>query len=153
MLSILTNNLAITATFTHMILWDWPVMKTALATFSIQNAKRWIDFKSNNWKFWQTKQRVLSEEELEDPELDPHYRLMAPNYDDVPNSWYLATLILSILIALICIYVLHSTLPWWGFFIALAISYILTLFTGAMYGISGFAMPIQPLVQMVGGYM
>lgn len=33
------------------------------------------------------------------------------------------------------------------------LAYLLILFTGAMFGISGFPMPIQPLVQMVGGYI
>lgn len=119
MLSILTNNLAITATFTHMILYNWPVMKTALAMFSPYRLKRSLDPRNWNLRFYKaTGER--KEGEFDDPELDPHFRLMAA-YKDVPNWWYAALLVISFIVGMVCIYEVQSTLPWWGFIVALLI--------------------------------
>jgi hypothetical protein len=115
-----------------MFLWDWPVMQAVFQTFKIKNIKQNLSPKNWNFNFYKNN-GARTEEEFEDPDLDPHYRLMAA-YNDVPQWWYGAVLVISVVVALICIYKLESTLPWWGFLIALLISYVLTMFTGAMYG-------------------
>jgi hypothetical protein len=62
-------------------------------------------------------------------------------------------LLLSIVLGLILIYATHSTLPWWGFLVACALSSVCILFFGAQYGITGFNYIIQPIIQLVGGYL
>jgi len=56
-------------------------------------------------------------------------------------------------IALSCIYNLNSTLPWWGFLIARTLSFLSTLFFGALGGLIGFNVPITSLIQLIGGYL
>jgi hypothetical protein len=47
----------------------------------------------------------------------------------------------------------HSTLPWWSFFIALAMSAACLPFFGALTAMFGFALNVQPLIQMIGAYL
>jgi hypothetical protein len=69
------------------------------------------------------------------------------------------------------LYKSESTLPWfvlllslffinlvngrfrWGFFIACALSSICILFFGPQFGITGFNYDMQPVIQMLGGYL
>jgi hypothetical protein len=48
---------------------------------------------------------------------------------------------------------MKSTLPWWGFIMATIFTVILTLIVGAQYAITGFMFNLQPLMQMLAGYM
>jgi hypothetical protein len=67
--------------------------------------------------------------------------------------WYTAVLLLSVVSGLITIYLSNSTLPWWGFFVSFALAAISILFFGAQYAITGFNFNMQPVIQMIGGYM
>lgn len=49
--------------------------------------------------------------------------------------------------------VLQSTLPWWGFLIATILTFVFMLFFGAQMGITGFQYNIQPICQMLAGYL
>ena len=66
-------------------------------------------------------------EQSVDGGFDPHYREMLKviiwytylayilsmwQYPDAPNSWYIVTLMVSIITALVIIYMTDSTLPW-----------------------------------------
>ena len=146
---ILTTNLAITATITHMLLWNYHDIKSGWAFISIENLRKLVRPKSWNFRFWNTDGKP-KDEITED--MDPHYRLML-KYDECPNWWYGLVLIASIITGLICLYSAESTLPWWGFFIATALSAIFILFFGAQYAITGFDFIVQPVIQMIGGYL
>jgi hypothetical protein len=61
--------------------------------------------------------------------------------------------IFSIVIGLITIMLSDSTLPWWGFFIACVLSAVCILFFGAQFAITGFAFIVQPVIQMLAGYL
>jgi hypothetical protein len=146
---ILSTNLAITATFTHMFLWNFDDIKSAWSFASVANLKHAVNPKAWNWRFWNKKATWGGDD---DDEMDPHYRLMLA-YQDAPNWWYGMVLILSILVGLIMLYLTQSTLPWWGFLIACALSSICILFFGAQTAITGFAFNVQPVIQMLGGYL
>lgn len=60
---------------------------------------------------------------------------------------------ISMIIAIFCIYNLKSTLPWWGFLVAVTLSFMSTLFFGALAGLIGFTVPITSLIQLIGGYL
>jgi hypothetical protein len=49
--------------------------------------------------------------------------------------------------------IIQSTLPGWGFLLALCFTFLFTLFFGAQYGITGFGFNIQPICQMLAGYL
>ena len=146
---ILTTNLAITATFTHMLLWNYDDIKSGWAFASRENLKKLIRPRSWNYRFWKTDSKP-TDEPTED--MDPHYRLML-KYENCPDWWYGLVFIASMIIGLVCVYMVGSTLPWWGFLIATALSTVCILFFGAQYAITGFNFSLQPVIQMIGGYL
>jgi hypothetical protein len=48
---------------------------------------------------------------------------------------------------------MKSTLPWWGFIIATLFLVTFMVFFGAQYAITGFGFNLQPIFQMLAGYM
>jgi hypothetical protein len=48
---------------------------------------------------------------------------------------------------------MKSTLPWWGFIMATIFTGVFTVFFGAQYAITGFGFNLQPIFQMLAGYM
>ncbi|KAJ3903968.1 OPT oligopeptide transporter protein-domain-containing protein [Lentinula edodes] len=144
---LLTTNLGMAATFTHLLLWNREDLRLAWSWASPSKIRR--SFTSPNWKFWEDPGlRNAAEEE----ETDPHYLEML-KYPDALNSWYFVVLVISIVMALVLIYETNSTLPWWGFFIALLLSAISIVFFGALYAMTGLQFIIQPFVQMIGGFL
>ncbi|KAK5991876.1 Sexual differentiation process isp4-like protein [Cladobotryum mycophilum] len=87
-----------------------------------------------------------------DPSIDPHYKLMV-DYDEVPSSWYFVVFAVSWIVGIVCLYVMKSTLPWWGFIMSTIFLAIFMVFFGAQYAITGFGFNLQPIFQMLAGYM
>lgn len=119
---LLSTNLGMAATFTHLLLWNYSDMRVAWEWLAPSRLR--VSLSTFNWRFWEHDNEEARmrkyEEAKEDKNLDPHYREML-KYEDAPNSWYAVTLILSTIISLVVIYKANSTLPWWGFFISFAI--------------------------------
>ncbi|MCJ1393609.1 hypothetical protein MMC18_006484 [Xylographa bjoerkii] len=126
---LITTNMGITATFIHMLLWNYNDIK--------------IGGKSKE----QRKAEILADESM-----DPHYKLMV-NYDEVPQWWFLGFLIISFVIGISTLYGVQSTLPWWGFIIAILLAAVMVLFFGAQYVITGFQFNQQLVIEMVAGYL
>ncbi|KAF7973862.1 hypothetical protein HWV62_14070 [Athelia sp. TMB] len=145
---LLATNMAMGATFVHMFLWNYSDIKGAWSWATPAALKH--SYQTFNWKFWQSD--GMREEDLNNPDLDPHYRQML-KYPDAPNSWYFITLVISVIIALVVIYKTDSTLPWWGFLIACILAFISILIFGALYAITGLGFIIQPFIQMIGGFL
>ena len=120
--NLLATNMGLAATFTHLLLWNMDDLREAWGWASPSALRKsWRTF---SWRFWQNDgMRDVSENK----ESDPHYLEMLKvsrsepkrsrsdekqKYPDAPNSWYLVTLVLSIIIALVVIYKTDSTLPW-----------------------------------------
>lgn len=146
--NILTSNMCISAGLVHMFLWYWTEMKAALSMFHPTSILQKLD--PRNWSL-----SFLREDAKADPNednYDPHYKLML-NYKPVPNWWYLLVLILSVTVALICLYKGDSTLPWWGFLVSCLVAWVFLLVFGAMQGTTGITFIIQPVVQLIGGYI
>ncbi|KAJ7707539.1 OPT oligopeptide transporter protein-domain-containing protein [Mycena rosella] len=145
---LLTTNLGMAATFTHLLLWNRDDLKGAWSWMTPSSLKQsWATF---NWKFWED--NGMRHVPKDDEDLDPHYREML-KYPDAPNSWYIVTLIISIIVSLVIIYKTDSTLPWWGLFISLILATISIVFFGSLYAITGLQFIIQPFVQMIGGFI
>jgi len=148
---LLSTNMAMAATFTHLLLWNLNDLKSAWAWATPSGLKaKWQTF---DWRFWRTGDRAAEIAALEnDPNLDPHYRAML-KYPEAPNSWYIITFLASCVVALVVIYETNSTLPWWGFLIAIMLATVSILFFGALFAMTGLAFIIQPFVQMIGGFL
>ncbi|KAF8843576.1 OPT superfamily oligopeptide transporter [Paxillus ammoniavirescens] len=149
---LLAMNLGLGATITHLLLWNHDDLRGAWQWMRPSNLrKEWQDFRLRNvnWKIWQND--GMREQPQNTKELDPHYAQML-KYPDAPDSWYYAVFVMSFIVALIVIYKSDSTLPWWGFVIAILLSIVSTLFLGALYAITGIVLSIQTFVQMITGY-
>ncbi|KAF9227496.1 OPT superfamily oligopeptide transporter [Gyrodon lividus] len=150
---LLSTNLGLAATFTHLLLWNRDDLRGAWEWMSPSNIrKKWQDFswQDVNWKFWQNDDMREQPQNTED--LDPHYVQML-KYPDAPDSWYYVVFVLSLVVALVVIYKSNSTLPWWGFVIAVVLAIVSILFFGALFAITGIALSIQTFVQMIAGYL
>ncbi|KAF8071803.1 OPT oligopeptide transporter protein-domain-containing protein [Lyophyllum atratum] len=146
---LLTTNLGMAATFTHLLLWNRDDLRNAWTWMKPTELKRmWDNF---NWRFWKD-DGMRAQSDVTNEDIDPHYREML-KYPDAPNSWYLVTLAISIIMALVIIYKTDSTLPWWGFIIAMLLATISILFFGSLFAITGLQFIIQPFVQMIGGFI
>jgi len=70
--SLLSTNLGLAATFSHLFLWNFDDICSAWDWATPSNVKRmWGEF---NWKFWQDD--GMRKEVSKDTEIDPHYREM-----------------------------------------------------------------------------
>ncbi|KAF2768319.1 OPT superfamily oligopeptide transporter [Teratosphaeria nubilosa] len=151
---LITSNMGMTAGLVHMLLWNYNDMKIAWTWAHPRNLKKLMQ--PGAWKFWEKSE--TPEQRLErkqnDPELDPHYKLMLRNlYVEVPMWWWAACLVVSWVVGVACLYAMKSTLPWWGFLLSTLLTTVFILFFGAMYGITGFGFNLQPIAQMLAGYM
>ncbi|KAE9979298.1 hypothetical protein EG327_007069 [Venturia inaequalis] len=155
---LITSNMGFTATFVHMLLWNFDDIKHGWSWAAPSNIKAFFVRvrQPGAWKFWQNQE---SPEELlirlqNDPKIDPHYKVMLSNrYKEVPIWWWGCVLVVCWVVALVSLYVLKSTLPWWGFIMSTIFMTVFLLFFGAQYGITGFSFNIQPVCQMLAGYM
>jgi hypothetical protein len=77
---VLATNLATTATFSHLLLWNYNDMKSGWAFAKWSNLKQILHPGNWNLRFWQSS----TVDPSQDPETDPHYRLMLA-YKDAPD--------------------------------------------------------------------
>lgn len=71
-INLLTSNMGMAATFTHLLLWNRDDLRTAWNWATPAGIKRiWANF---NWKFWQDDGQ--REQPNADDDIDPHYRAM-----------------------------------------------------------------------------
>ncbi|KAG1875137.1 OPT oligopeptide transporter [Suillus tomentosus] len=149
--NLLSMNLGLAATFTHLLLWNKDDLSAAWTWINMDTLRSW---RANfDWKFW--KHSGEREVPANTEDLDPHYREML-KYPDAPNSWYFLTFVLSFIVGLVVIYKTNSTLPWWGFVIAVLLATVSILFFGALSAITGLSLSIrteETLVQMIAGYL
>lgn len=137
---LLTTNLGVTAAVTHIALFNRDILRNA---FDFGAILRYVK-----------NPRLLfrKDSDTSPTETDPHYRMMLA-YKDVPAWWYFVILVASIATGIGCTYTLGSTLPWWGFVIAITLSFLGTLFFGALTGMLGFVVPLTSVIQLLGGYL
>jgi hypothetical protein len=150
---LITSNAGLTATLVHMFLWNYNDVKLGWAFVNKKNLKKMT--KLETYKFWKSVGGRSEEEKrelLDDPTIDPHYKLMV-NYNEVPSIWYFLAFLASFIVAVTCLYVMKSTLPWWGLIIGMLLTTVFMLFFGAQYAITGFGFNLQPIFQMLGGYL
>jgi len=108
---LITSNMGLTATFTHMLLWNWDDVKTGWAWAAPANLKKM--FRTSSWKFWQSNEtpEERNARKQNDPTLDPHYKLMMRNmYKEVPLWWWGAVLVVAWVVGIACLYVMKVSL-------------------------------------------
>ncbi|KXS98172.1 hypothetical protein AC578_6407 [Pseudocercospora eumusae] len=150
-LNLLLTNMCIAAALVHLFLWYRDEVKVAFSFLDPRTLYRSIrDLPVTVRRAFAPGTRA-NDDEWKD-HYDPHYAFMR-SYKQCPDWWYGIVLILSLVVGLIVIYQADSTLPWWGFFIASLVGYVLIVLLGSMQGITGVPFTIQSIVQMIGGYI
>ncbi|KAG9523020.1 OPT superfamily oligopeptide transporter, partial [Aureobasidium melanogenum] len=151
---LITSNAGLTATFVYMLLWNWNDLKAAWTWAHPRNLSKLLDPKT--YMFWRNEEspEERMQRKIDDPTLDAHYKVMLLNrYREVPLWWWAAVMVISWVVGIICLYSIKSTLPGWGYLLALILTFVFTLFFGAQSGITGFGFNIQPICQMLAGYL
>jgi OPT oligopeptide transporter protein len=146
----IARNIGIMATVSHMIIWHWQDIKSAFQIISAEQFKKF--FKPWTWdlRFWRHEEKHYTDEEAD--AICPHFRLMQA-YKEVPSWWFAAVWIISATVGLVTSTIAESTLPWWAFFLAVAISAFSLTFFAALTAMFGFHLLVQPLIQMIGAYI
>ncbi|KAK8080512.1 OPT oligopeptide transporter protein-domain-containing protein [Apiospora hydei] len=148
---VLTENLAITATITHMLLYNWDDLKCAWSFITLENLKKLA--RPGTWMPWKKGNRETTNEKEEDKkDLDPHYRLML-KYKPAPDWWFGIIFLVATVAGLISIQQTDSGMQWWAFLIAISMAWVFILFIGAQVAITGFGAPVTSVIQMIGAYM
>lgn len=150
---LITSNAGLTATFVHMLLWNYAEVSLGWNWITMDSIKSL--FRPSNYAFWRHSGSRTEEEKeriRNDPTIDPHYKKML-DYTEVPSVWYFLVFLVSWVVGLVCLYVIRSTLPWWGYILATVCLFLFMIFFGAQYAITGFGFNLQPIFQMLAGYM
>lgn len=146
--NLLVTNMSVTAVITHLLLWNRKEVLAAFAAFAPSRLRKTLDPRTWTLNFW----RNGAEPDEMQEHYDPHYRpIMA--YKACPDWWYGIILLISFVIAMIILYTGHTTLPWWGFIVAMLIGFVFIVFFGSMQAVTGVSFLVQPVVQMIGGYL
>ncbi|KAI0648419.1 oligopeptide transporter [Trametes meyenii] len=82
---------------------------------------------------------------------DPHWKVIAKNYDEVPWYWYLALLVLSFFAGLIVVLKGQTTLPWYAYIVSLLLGAFITPFSTLLYARMGNGIATNQLMKMVAG--
>lgn len=82
---------------------------------------------------------------------DPHCIMMS-NYDEVPSSWFLAILIVSVTFAVTCVSLYPTETPVWGIFFTIAINFVFLVPITAIASVTGFSFGLNVLVELIVGY-
>ncbi|KAM7183157.1 OPT oligopeptide transporter domain containing protein [Rhypophila sp. PSN 637] len=151
-LSLMVFNIGITAAIVHVLIWEWDEIKFVFDPLRPAQLMRRLRnlLHPDTWKFWRNDNDHA--DTYPGTAGDPHFAAMRA-YPEAPTWWYNATLIISVVIGLICCYQQETGLPWWAFFIAVGLGWLLTIFSAAMSGIVGFAFAPTTAIQMIGGYL
>ncbi|RCK62394.1 Oligopeptide transporter 2 [Candida viswanathii] len=83
---------------------------------------------------------------------DPHSKLMRA-YPEVPEWAYLVVLVISLVLAILCVKLYPAQTPVWGIFFALGINFIFLIPLTTIYARTGFAFGLNVLVELIIGYI
>ncbi|RDW63662.1 hypothetical protein BP6252_11207 [Coleophoma cylindrospora] len=161
--SLISTNAGFTGNFVHMFLWNYADIKNGWSFCTLRNIQSIFSLASlkyiltpSTYFFWRNMGKRTEEEKqalLDDPEIDPHYKVIVQNnYDECPSSWYFFAFLASFITVMTCLYIINSTLPWWGVIFAIIVLWILLLFFGAQYAITGFQFNVSTVMQTIAGY-
>ncbi|KAI0364037.1 OPT oligopeptide transporter [Pilatotrama ljubarskyi] len=129
-LYLMTSNLSLGATFTHVFYWHWQDIKPFLKTFNPWNKTPFEVHDAHNEKM-----KV---------------------YKQIPRWWYFALLAVAYAIAQATNYGGHSGLPWWAVTVILLISLVLSMLfatLAATIGFKEFSSSANGFYQMITAYM
>jgi hypothetical protein len=144
-ITLISSNASITATFTHLFLFNYDEIKSAWSFVS--KAKRFIRNPNRSFRFWEN-----STDSRPKNTTDPHVKLMM-KYKDAPDWWYGVVFGVALFLGIIICYAAETALPWWGFLIAIVLSVNNILFFGAQYALTAWDIKTQAMIQLMAAYL
>jgi len=82
---------------------------------------------------------------------DPHSVMMRA-YPEVPDLWYVGILIISLVLAIVCVEVYPTETPVWGIFFALGINFVFLIPLTSLASRTGYLFELNVLVELIIGY-
>lgn len=152
--SYVTFNAGFTANLVHMFLWNYADIRSGWSFLARDRLRSLL--LPTTWMFWKRSGKRSQEEKdalISDPDIDPHYKLIVANYDECPSSWYFAVFVTSFVCSMVSLYVVKSTVPWWGLIFAMVVLWVYILFFGAQYAITGFQFNLSNVSSTIAGYV
>ena len=86
-----------------------------------------------------------------DGETDPH-SIMMRAYPEVPDWAYISILVISLVLAILCVKVYPAEVPVWGIFFALGINFVFLIPLTTVAARTGFSFGLNVLVELIMGY-
>ena len=83
---------------------------------------------------------------------DPHSKMMRHNYKEVNELSYLAILIVSLVLSILCVKLYPAQTPVWGIFFALGINFIFLIPLTTIQSRTMFSFGLNVLVELIVGY-
>lgn len=80
------------------------------------------------------------------------YTVLMKNYKEVADWVFLVVLVVSVVLAIICVKVYPAETPVWGIFFALGMNFIFLIPLTAVYSVTGFSFGLNVLVELIVGY-
>ena len=148
--NLLTSNLCIGATFTHLLLWNREDITPGWLGFFVTSLQQSIP-QGYCGMLDRMRPAASRNSSNDDKRADDFFAI--PKRDDVKSIWLALLFLLCFGGSLACLYLMQSTLPWWGFLIACGLGAICTLFLVAQYAITGFLPSVAPLAHLLAGYL
>lgn len=82
---------------------------------------------------------------------DPHSRMMS-QYPEVPEWCFLVVLVISIVLAILCVELYPAQTPVWGIFFTIGINFVFLIPLTAIRSTTGFSFGLNVLVELIVGY-
>ncbi|KXS10541.1 peptide transporter [Gonapodya prolifera JEL478] len=88
-----------------------------------------------------------------DGSADRHHEHMAKHYKETPNSWYIATLVISFVLGLVVVLRENITLPAWAYIVSLILGIIIAPLSTLLYSRFGNGIATNNLSKMIAGLL
>ena len=108
------------------------------AIWSFRKPRKWV-------AFFTEKDRGLENHH------DAH-SIMMRAYPEVPDWWYLAILIIFLVIGIITVEVFHTNTPVWALFMSLGFNFVFLIPLTILQATAGFSVGLNLLIEMIMGY-
>lgn len=82
---------------------------------------------------------------------DPFSRSMI-KYREVPEWWFSIVLVISIVLAILCVKIYPADTPVWGIFFALGMNLVFLIPLSLVYATTGFSFGLNVLIELIVGY-
>ncbi|CAI4037045.1 hypothetical protein SMKI_16G3420 [Saccharomyces mikatae IFO 1815] len=130
-----------------MITWSFIVhSKLLFNAFKDWTLNLWALRKLTTWAImFKNNYRLLDDYD------DPHSNAMK-NYREVPDWWYFAILIASLIVGIAVVEHYPTNTPVWGLFVSLGFNFVFLIPTTILQATTGYSFGLNLLIEMVMGY-